>query len=154
HTYVELHDKTNRQTMKDNLDIAQALNLLSQEAKQARLGETQQFGRTILYAETRYDQSAAARLFLEGDEPRTLDQYERAGRKALDLLVQADDPEAYRRLPATDDNLWKQMKDAGAPGFKKLFPGFSELQLGVITADYSVIIWWANAMWKTAEKLV
>jgi len=154
HNYFELHGRTNWQAMKDNLDVAQALGLLSEREKLARLEGLDEFGRSTLFVEARYGDERAESLFLDSQgRPRPRVEYERAGRKAIELLVQKEDPDAYRRLPATDDELWKQMREAGPANFKPLFPGLSSLQVAVIAADYTTIVWWAGAMRELGEKL-
>jgi hypothetical protein len=51
-----------------------------------------------------------------------------------------------RLRPATDDVLWARMKDQGQPSFGMLFPLVPAPLVGAITADYSTIVWWADAM--------
>jgi hypothetical protein len=153
HSYFELHAKTNHQTMKDNLDVAQALGLLQAKEKQDRVQGLDDFGRTTLYAETNYSESLVERLFLINGKPRAEEDYEGAGRKALALLVQPDDPDDYRRIPATNEELWKEMKAQGQFNLRPLFPKLTSQQVAVIDADYTVIRWWANAMRKLGEKL-
>jgi hypothetical protein len=155
HSYFELHTRTGRQTLKDSLDVAEALGLIRRGEKEGVLGGSDEFGRTMLYAETRYGDALATALFLDGARPRSREEYERAGRRALLLLVQEDDPDSYRRLPAVDDGLWGRMKSSGQPGFRLLDPlrGLSGPQLGAVTADFSVIVWWAEAMEGMAARL-
>lgn len=153
HTYFELHNGTNHQTMKDNLDIAQALGLLSKAEKEDRLRGLDDFGRTVCYADARYDNKLARALFLADGEPLAAEVYEKAGREALALLVQEDDPDAYRRAPALNDELWRKMKSLGQPNLHTLFPQLQGPQLGAVIADYSLIVGWAEAMRETGEKL-
>jgi hypothetical protein len=93
-------------------------------------------------------------MFLDtAGEPLPRVTYETAGRAAIQFLVQPDDPDAVRRRPATDDDLWRKMTALGQPGFGELFPGVPPPLLGAIVADYSSIQWWADTMSSTAEKL-
>jgi hypothetical protein len=153
HSYFELHAKTNHQTMKDNLDVAQALGLLDAKEKQDRVQGLDDFGRTTLYAETNFSESLAEQLFLINGKPRAEEDYEGAGRKALALLVQPDDPDDYRRGPATNEELWKEMKAQGQFNLRPLFPKLTSHQVEVVAVDYTVIRWWAKAMRKLGEKL-
>ena len=153
HTFYDFREKTDRQTMRGYLDTGIALDLLAEADEQALLGTLDDFGPTAFYAETRYDDGLTTALFLDGEQPRPLAEYETAGREAVQLLVRAGAPDEYRRRPATDDTLWAQMKSAGQPGFSSLFPGLSQLQVSVIAADYTAIVWWAEAMRTTGEKL-
>ncbi len=152
--YFELHAKTNQQTMKDKLDVAQALGLMSEQEKQDMLRGIDDFGRSTFYAETNYDDDLTTALFLDqAGQPRTEDDYELKGRDALQLLVQQGDPDDYRRRPALDHRLWKQMKDGGPFNFRPLFPDLTPQQVDVIASDYVVIVWWAQAMRGMGEKL-
>ena len=153
HTYFERHSRTNHQTMKDNLDVAQALGLLAESEKQDRIEGLDDFGGSTLYAETNYSESLVEDLFLVGGKARSEEDYEKAGREALALLVQADDPDDYRRQPVTNDALWKKMKSQGQFNFESLFPNLKPHQVQIIAADYTLIRWWAMAMRKLAEKL-
>ena len=148
HSAFELHTKTDRTAMKNNLEVFEALGLISAAQKNEILSTTTQFGRTTLYSETAYDDALVDRLFLKDGKARPQTDYENAGRKALALLVQTGEAAQERRLPATDDSLWNQMTQVGQPSFG----GIDKLRnlpttvLGAITSDYSVIIWWAESM--------
>jgi hypothetical protein len=81
------------------------------------------FGRTTVYAETQYDDALTTTLFLSADgNPRPVEYYDRAGRNAIKLLVREDGDDAFRRRPAMDDNLWRQMRTSGQPQFALMFP--------------------------------
>jgi hypothetical protein len=154
HTYTELHARTNAPTMRDNLEIGEALGLISQAAKEAALEGVSEFGRTIVVAEVEYNSALCRRMFLAEDgKPRQEEDYDRAGRAALALLVPPSDPEAFRRAPLTDDALWARMKDAGQPSFRQLFPRLDPVRLAEITGDYTLIRWWAKTMSDTAAIL-
>ena len=155
HTSFELHTKTDRSTMKDNLDVFEALGLMSAADKNAILSVATQFGRTTLYSETAYDDALVTRLFLNNGKPRPQSEYESAGRKALALLVQSGEVAAQRRLPVTDDQLWKEMTQAGQANFGAIekLRNLSGDVLGAIRADYSVIRWWAHSMQEMGEAL-
>jgi hypothetical protein len=45
------------------------------------------------------------------------------------------------------------MRAAGQFNFPPLFPDLTDLQVQVIAADYSVIVWWADAMSCCAQRL-
>lgn len=153
-TYFELHNATNRQTMKDNLDIAWALGLISASQQQNALEGTEDFGRSTVYAEASYGESQTAALFMNQDgEAREVEEYEAAGRRAIAMLIQPGDPNEYRRIPATDDATWKRMKSLGQPGFRQIFPGYSHLQVETLIADYSLIVWWSRSMADLAAAL-
>ncbi len=155
HTAFELHTKTDRTAMKNNLEVFEALGLLSAAEKNAILGTASQFGRTTLYSETAYDEALVDRLFLNNGKARPQTDYELAGRKALALLVQSGEEAEQRRLPATDDQLWKQMTEVGQPSFAAIakLAHLPVTTLGAIRSDYTVIMWWARSMKEMGEAL-
>lgn len=164
HSYFELHSKTNRETMKNNLDVVETLGLITKQEKDKLLTGSNDFGNTTFYAETQYNDDLVTRLFLKADgTPRSEEEYEQAGRDALKSLVQAGEPDDYRRLPATDDALWKELRQLGNPQTFKSVEKIKALKsakklpieiiVGGIGADYLVISWWATEMRRMGEKL-
>jgi hypothetical protein len=155
HSYFELHTKTDKTVMKNNLDVLESLSLMKASEKEQLLSKATEFGRTTFYVETGYDDKLVDDLFLKNGAPRTQEEYERAGRKALALLVQGGEEDQFRRLPASDDNLWKEMTEQGQPNFrfidklKKLSPA----ALGAVISDYTVIMWWAKSMKEMSARL-
>lgn len=154
HSYFERHSRTNRQTMKDNLDAAEAMKLISADQKTKTLDRLDEFGTSVVLLDAAYDDVAARSLFLgKNGKPRPEDDYDLAGRQALARLVLPGEADDYRRRPALDDALWEKMKVLGQPGLSQVFPGLSPLQLGVVSADYTVIRWWSEAMHRMAVEL-
>lgn len=155
HTYCEIHGQTNRETMCDELDVAVGLNLMTRSEQDERTKGIDVFGRTIAFASTDYNDSVATALFVENDIPRTLKEYEDIGRTAMQMIAQRrEGPNRVRLRPLQDDDLWKSMKEGGQSRFRTLLPDATPLQLGVITADYSTIVWWAKTMNETGQKLM
>lgn len=164
HTYFELNSKTNGATMKNNLDVVETLGLMKKGEKDKLLAGQNNFGSTTLYAETQYDDALATRLFLNPDgTPRSEAEYEKAGRAAIESLVQAEEPDDYRRLPVTDNALWQELTQLGNPNTFKTLDKIKQLKLakklsmeiivGGISTDYLVIRWWAQEMRQLGEKL-
>ncbi|HEX6733123.1 MAG TPA: hypothetical protein VF074_24085 [Pyrinomonadaceae bacterium] len=155
HSYFELHTKTNRTVMKNNLDVFEALALITKDEKDRLIGGVTEFGKTMLSAETFYDDQVANELFLRNGEPRAKEEYESAGLQALALLVQSGEGQDFRTKPARDPKLWKRMKKLGQPAFSTIgaFKKLSADQLGAIKSDYSVIVWWADSMTEMSESL-
>jgi hypothetical protein len=154
-SYFELHTKTDRTVLMNNLDVFDVLGLMKKPEKNKIAGATKQFGRTTLYAETAYDDEVATSLFLKNDAPRSQEEYERAGRKAVSLLVQQGEEDDFRREPVLVDSLWKEMSKQGFANFR-FIPQLKKLKpaaLGAVTQDYTVIKWWAEAMARMSEKL-
>ena len=107
-----------------------------------------------MQARTDYDDALTTSLFLDaGGNPYPREFYEHAGRTALQLLVAEGDQDAVRRKPAIDDDLWRRMKDLGQPSFGQVFPNLPAPLLGAIVADYSTIVWWAEAMAGASQRV-
>jgi hypothetical protein len=155
HSYFELHTKTDKTVMKNNLDVLEALSLMKASEKEQLLSAATEFGRTTFYVETGYDDKLVDDLFLKNGAPRTQEEYERAGRKALALLVQSGEADQFRRLPASDDSLWKEMTEQGQPNFRFIdkLRNLSPAALGAVTSDYTVIMWWAKSMKEMSARL-
>ena len=146
HSFFDLNDKTNRDRMAHELRIGKAMGLFSAEEAAVPAG-IDDFGRTMIHASTQYDDTLATALFLDSSgKPLPHEYYENAGRDAIQLLVGEGDVDAIRRKPTMDNDLWAKMKSLGQPGIPALFPGIPAPLVGAITADYSVITWWADAM--------
>jgi hypothetical protein len=62
-------------------------------------------------------------------------------------------------MPLLDTDLWQLMKSTGQPGFRQILPqpitgGTDEqLRVSVVQGDYSVIVWWSEAMATAAARL-
>ena len=164
HSYFELHSKTNRETMKNNLDVVETLGLMTKLEKNKILEGPNDFGSTTFYAESQYDDELVTKLFLNPDgTPRSEAEYEQAGRDAIKSLVQSGEVDDYRRLPATDDALWKELTQLGNPQSFRLVQKIKALKtekklpieiiVGGIGTDYLTIRWWAEEMRKMGEKL-
>jgi hypothetical protein len=153
HDFFDLENDASRDQMARDLRIGAALGLFSGDDAIPPAG-IDDFGQTVIHARTDYDNGSASALFLDPEgAPFPQQFYENIGRATIQLLVSADDVDAIRLQPATDDNLWKRMKAQGQPGFALLFPDVSAPLLGDITADYTVITWWAEAMAGASQRL-
>ncbi len=153
HTYFDLENQTGRDEILSMLRTGVALSLFSPEEAEAP-ENVDDFGRTMVHATTDYDDRLASAVFLDSSgAPLPTTFYELMGRTALQYLVKDGDLDAVRLGPARDDHLWAEMKEQGQPGFPALFPFVSEPLLGAITADYSTIVWWADAMAGAAHRL-
>ena len=147
HMFFRLYSDASPRDIRDGAAIAAALRLRGPEIPAG----IDDFERTCVLAETRYDDALSHALFLRPDgTPRTHDEYETAGRKAVQLLVLPDGDDRFRLAPATDDALWDRMKDIGPANFEQLF---AQLPAAVIRADYLAIQWWADTMCRTGAVL-
>jgi len=153
HSFFELQNETSRADIAHKLRTGVALGLLSPDEGEPPVGVTD-FGRTLFTASASYDDALVSAMFLDSnDAPLAHEVYETVGREAIQFLVQPGDEDEVRRRPAIDDMLWRQMSDAGQPGIAALFSGVAAPLVGAITADYSTIQWWADAMFGTAQQL-
>jgi hypothetical protein len=147
HMFFRLYSNAGRNDLRSAAAIAAALRLRAPEIPPGM----DDFGRTTVLAETRYDDALSHALFLgPGGTPRSHAEYEAAGRRAVQLLVLPDGDDRFRLGPATDDALWERMKDLGPANFEQLF---APLPAAVIRADYLAIEWWADTMCRTGAVL-
>ena len=148
HLFFRLDASAGRSDLRRSAAIATALGLHG-----AALPEgVQDFGRTSVLAQARYDDALAHALFLHADgTPRALEEYESAGRRAIRALVLPDGDDAFRLRPATDNVLWERMKKLGPANFHELLP---RPQADGVRPDYLAIQWWAESMRSTADVLV
>jgi hypothetical protein len=153
HDFFNLENGTSRDQMERELRVGAALGLYSGEDAMPPAG-IEDFGRTMIHARTDYDTGLASALFLD-PSGATVPQpfYENMGRAAIQLLVSEDDADAFRRQPAIDDGLWGRMKAEGQPGLATLFPRVPAPLLAAVTADYTAIMWWADAMAGAGHRL-
>jgi hypothetical protein len=159
--FFELHQQTNLQNIKDYLNVAQALGLLSSPDVSNKLDSVASigsFGRSSFNVNSSYNDSLSKSLFIDASgQARAQNEYDRIGRFALaSLLPEGNDINNARRLPLTDDKIWNAMRSQGqANVFGGLFSNyaFNTNQLADIGADYTLIVWWANAMHDTAVAL-
>jgi hypothetical protein len=160
-TFFFLDRHANHQRISDYLDAFTALKLLDRTGADKALGREDDFGKASLLLETAFDDEASRRVFSVPAGRPARAAYEKIGREALRALVKKGDPDDYRLKPLEDDPLWQAMKDAGQAQFRFVLPapitGGNEsrqaIRVGVVTADYSVIVWWAGAMAVAAEGL-
>jgi len=159
--FFELHQKTNLQNLKDYLNVSEALGLLSSPEASNKLESvagTGSFGRSTLNVNCSYTDSLSKSLFIDASgQARGGNEYETIGRSALKSLLPEGDPiNDARRLPLINDKIWSAMRKAGQPNnFGGVFNsfGFNANQLADINSDYTLIVWWADAMHDMAVAL-
>jgi hypothetical protein len=140
HSFFRLDNDTSRDELRRFSMALDAVNLSPPELP----ADAGSFGRTTVHLEADYDDAASLALFLnDAGQPRPVEEYETAGRRALRLLIPSDGDDAFRLKPTLDDALWARMKDLGPANFNQLFPS---PQANVIVSDYLTIRWWADAM--------
>jgi len=151
------HAQTDHPTMADNLNVLMSLGLLSEAQEQASLTHVGDFGRSTFYVSTEYDDALSQGLFLRSDgQPRPLNEYEQIGRKALELLLQANSEDEFRLRALQNDAIWQQVKETGGTvgNLAQIFPDLNpDSQIPIISGDYALIEWWASTMAGMAESL-
>ena len=160
-SYFKIESEVNRQQMSDYLDAVAALGLMAQADIDPLLGTIDDFGRGSLLIDVEYDQAACERMFLADGKARSADDFEEVGKLALVNLIQKDDPDSYRRTPMEVDGLWPRMRNNVESDFRTILPppvtsGSEEarkLRVAVVTADYMMIVWWADAMADAARRI-
>ena len=152
YSFFELHQKANLLNIRDYLQIAQALNLISPEQGKAKLAEVtnvQAFGPTTLYLDSYYNDEMFRRLFLDTEgNAREETEYENLGREAMARTIIPDTSLGEARLrPLENDDIWRSMH-GGTTTFGTVLrdQGFAADYIPAISTDYLAIKWWAGAM--------
>lgn len=146
------------------LNVARALNLNVDAARQKLVKARLPFGRTVFNAEIDLEAAQIDCLFFdEHGSPRTEEAYEQAGRRALIQTLPVDlnpDIAQARKDALNDSELWNQMCNAGSyPNIRRLLQPWLgqsanfEILANDIYGDYLIIRWWVSAMVKAAKAL-
>ncbi len=151
------HAKTDRFTMAANLHPLTCLGLMTATQEQQNLMLAEDFGHSTFYLSTGYDDALSQSLFLNSNgQPRGLGEYERIGRKALQLLIVPGAEDSFRVRALVDDAVWQKVRDTGgtAVNLAPIFPDLNpDTQIPVIAGDYVLIAWWATTMARMAQSL-
>jgi hypothetical protein len=152
-----LHQSTNLDQIENYLNIAVGLGLMARGDADKELAEAstiRQFGRSILRAESSYDDALFRILFFDAlGQIRPQDYYEKTGRQAMAATLAPGDPTNQARLlPLTSDDVWSKMS-GGQTTFPTLFSGYNAVEIADIAGDYSIIKWWASAMHSLGQSL-
>jgi hypothetical protein len=162
HTFLEMEDSADRQQMKNLLDVARVLALMTPADEQARLSKQKDFGRVTFYAEVRYPSETIRRVFLdEHGNPRSVAEYETIGRSALGALLAGDEGQEIRlrftQFDRRGDDLWRRMKETGnVAAFAPLFglpASTNDPRVAAAGSDYLTIVDWASAMNRAGESI-
>ncbi|MFL6354668.1 MAG: hypothetical protein ACJ74Z_22840 [Bryobacteraceae bacterium] len=159
YSVFELHQKANFSNIRDYLQIAEALKLISPEQLQSKLAQVSKvasFGPATLYLDSHYDDETFRALFLDlQGNARPQSEYEDLGRQAMAATIIPDASVGDARLrPLRDDALWGAMQE-GTPTFPTVLGahGFASEYIPAISSDYTAIKWWAGAMHDVGEAL-
>ena len=159
YTYFEVHRKTGRQRMKDNLDVAAALGLITEPKQRELLGEEKNFGVSTFYIESTFNDSEFRSMFVSeaagnNGKARTASQFDKAGLQALGALY-AGDENNEDRWRVMNKN-WRELKTAPALGVVEAVgksKGLSETQSKLMGVEVSKVITWREAMLDLAKVL-
>ncbi|MBV9180333.1 MAG: hypothetical protein JO356_03405, partial [Acidobacteria bacterium] len=157
HTYLEISNSTSQDIMRNHLDIARVLGLLSPD-DEGRYLSADGFGRTTYFVETTYSSDEVRGIFLDSDgRPKPIAEFENDGRSALGALLAGRKGQEFRLLFAqlgSGDALWREMKRIGnVADFGPLFgiaKDATDVRVATAGADFSTITSWAKAMYGAA----
>jgi hypothetical protein len=161
HWYFEYARQAKQPELKDHFDVAVALGLLKRE-ETLRFLDRERYGRTALLAETSYSGADAESLFLRAGSPRQVSEYEKAGRRAVELLETGDAADGARGLLAAHEEVFELIRHAGSRENAVRALEAVQTQSGsalpesmrhAIYTDYLAIRWWADSMAELAEKI-
>ena len=145
---------TPRSKLREMLNLLEALGFLQVTDTAKYLGDNRRnYGLTFLEIRADFDTTLADSPFLKQGAPRSEDDYDRAGARALDLLNRSDDLQAYRGRILLDTKLWREMRELGQPSFPSLFPSLNQNQVAVITADYTTVVRWTALMRRVGTEI-
>ncbi len=161
--HFKLRQKTSRPQLKDLLDVAQALELLTVQAKHQTLAQADDFGRTSLLAETGYRKNGVLEMFVKQVaggrfEPRDRGHFDGLGREAFRLLLEGDQAAGARDRGdlLADGDLWLRLKAQGNPEAIIRLPEVARtgpVTPHVFAGDYLSIRWWSKSMRQLSEAL-
>jgi hypothetical protein len=155
--HYAFNQNTNEHTMSDYLDGIVAVDLLTAAGKANLLNSFTGTGASHYLLRAQFDDAASQSMYLNAGTARPQSDYVVIARSALAMLLMpgdSNDSDKYRRDILGDDQLWAKMEDSGQPGFAQLLPGLNNVQVAVVTSDYTNVMWWAEAMGGTAKILV
>lgn len=157
--YFAFNQNTNEHTMSDYLDGVLGLGLINVGIKQQIMNGFHGTGTSTCLLRSEFDDAACQAMFLDAaSKPRQQTEYERIGRGALQQLLlpgDSNDADKYRRDILASDPLWEKLKVAGQANFGQVLPAFAHdtLRLNVVVTDFTTVMWWAQSMASTAQKL-
>jgi len=146
--------------MREAVSLGYALGLIPPGFLDATLNATPSFSHALVSSVVRYDTPALMDIFYKdpaSQTQRSNAELEQAGRDVMCLLLDPADPtDAVRLSVLRNNSAWAQMDEIGNTAAFGGIPELSDLgptQLGVVTADWISIVWWAQALAKIAPAL-
>lgn len=157
--YFAFNQNTNEHTMSDYLDGVLGLGLINVGVKQQIMNGFHGTGTSTCLLRSEFDDAACQAMFLDTTgNPRQQVEYERIGRGALQQLLlpgDSNDADKYRRDVLASDPLWEKLKVAADANFRQVLPSLANdtVRLNVVITDFETVMWWAQSMASTAQKL-
>jgi hypothetical protein len=140
--------------------LGRALKLIGDGSLDAKIAGADTFAHAKATVEAGYDLRGALRLFFADPSTRagfSRAQLERTGRTAKIALLDPSETNAAARIRVlNDDKLWAVMGETGNVAAFPTIDGLRRLnttELGAVSADWTDIRWWANAMLRVAPQL-
>ncbi|MDQ2900017.1 MAG: hypothetical protein M3Y07_09485 [Acidobacteriota bacterium] len=159
--HFALHTTTNEHTMSDYLDWFLALGLLNAQGKAELMTGFHGTGSSTCTVRVAFNDVASKAMFLDAsDGARDARDFVSIGRNALKALLMPgdeNDSDRYRRDVLGSDTIWGQFEGQTAIGpvlREERGWRLDDPRIAVLATDYSVIVWWADAMSSTAVKIV
>jgi hypothetical protein len=149
--------------MSDYLDWFVALRLLDAAGKAAIMQSFHGTGASTCTVRVVFNDDACKALFLDPktQNPGRPKYYVDLGRNALKTLLlpppgDQTDSDGFRRRVLDSEKIWNQFQGQTTVGLvmeQEAGWQLDDPRIPVLAADYSVIVWWADAMSSTADKV-
>jgi hypothetical protein len=157
-SYFHLEQNPSASRMRDYLLLSAVLGLQSAAAATGALGAIDDYGKTTVYAEAAYNNSAFRSLFFNGNALLDPGLYASAGREAIKSLVAVGDSDDFRLKLATNDALFQQLQGIGNPANGEFVDacmnaGVPRDMVPVVGTDYLNIVWFQSAMQNAGKQL-
>jgi len=159
-TYARYAAKMSAEDLRRQVRLGRALKLIGDGSLDAKIAGADTFAHAKATAEASYDMRGALHLFFADPSTRagfSRAQMEKTGRTAKIALLDPSETNAAARIRVlNDDKLWAVMGETGNVAAFPTIEGLRRLnttELGAVTADWTDIRWWANAMLRVAPQL-
>jgi len=156
-SYLDYKKAMSQDEMRENIRLGYALSLIPHGSLDSIVNSTPSFNHASVSTSVHYDMPALMNVFYDDpatQKPRSLEELENVGRTVMcSLLDSSDDTDAVRMSILQNDDAWAQMDEIGNTAVFNTIPYLSHLgptQLGVVSADWKSIAWWAESLSKIA----
>jgi hypothetical protein len=157
---LEYHAKANAANLKSQIALGKVFGFSLNPELDALVAANTVFSHNRFYLDAVYDLDCVYHLFYEdvnAHTPYLRETLDSIGRKAkIDLLDPAAPNSMPRLVVLRNDETWKAMNDCGNVTRFRFLPSLARLEptaLGAISADWTDIRWWSDAMLNIAPAL-